>query len=104
MWSRTLKVKITYYDTDSLTVEEVLATAKQNYGEFVEVEVFPESNDPRDIIYFGLQQLITFEQLSLLFDNTPLYDTKLKDTKDKILSQLAETLDQVVKDNEVRVR
>jgi len=99
-----MKVRVTYYDSDSLTVEEVVATAKRNYGEFTEVEVFPESNDPLDIIYFGLHKLATYDQLSLLFDAGALYPEKLKDLRSELGSKITSILDQVLRDNETRVK
>lgn len=99
-----MKVRITYYDHDSLTKEEVIAAAKHNYGDGVDVEIFPESNDALDILYFGLQQAITFDQLAILFDDGALYSKKLEELKSKLLSKVEEELLQVIKDNEIKVR
>ncbi len=98
-----MKVRITYLDHDSLTLEEVISQAKANYGQYAEVEVFPSSNDPWDIIYFGLQKALTYEQLGILFDNPSLYPTKVEELKQQILERLNKELSSVIKDNEIRV-
>ena len=68
-----MKVNIEYYDNESLTVEEVVRQAVHNYGKNVKVEVMPYSTMAYDMIYFGLQQLITHQQLSLLFSKGDSY-------------------------------
>jgi hypothetical protein len=59
-------------------MEEVVKQAIHNYGKAVDVEITPESSLAYDHIYFGLQQLITHEQLSLLFDKDTAYQQDLK--------------------------
>lgn len=98
-----MKVRITYHDFTSLTKEEVIRAAKQNYGDGAEVEIFPPSNDPWDIVYFGLQQALTYDQLSILFDSGALYPEKLELLKAQVLNRLNSELNSVIKDNEVRV-
>ena len=97
-----MKVTIQYYDEESLTIEEVISRAKSNYGSFVEVDVQPSSNKPKDIIYFALQQMITHEQLSLLFDNKAVYPTKLAQLKAEVLADVMHELSSVIKDNEIK--
>lgn len=98
-----MKVTITYHDHDSLTVEEVVRQATQNYGKQVGVEITPESWIAYDAIYFGLQQLITHEQLSLLYDSGDSYQTDLKKLRSDVLYKLEEIIDQVIIDNESKV-
>jgi len=98
-----MKVTITYYDHASLTKEEVIRNAKELYGEYTEVTVAPETNEPIDMIYFAIQQLLTYEQLSLLFDNEHVYETKIAELKSRMLGTIAKELDSVIKDNKVRV-
>ena len=98
-----MKVRITYHDHTSLTKDEVIRQAKELFGEYTEVEVFPSSNDPWDIVYFGLQQAITYDQLGILFDSGGLYNDKLKELKETVLSRLVNELNTVIKDNETRV-
>ncbi len=97
-----MKVTIVYHDLDSLTVEEVVQRAKVNYGEFVDVEIQPESTDPLDTIYFAIQQLITHEQLSLLFDDKNLYPQRLLELKSKVSILMQRELSSVIKDNEIK--
>ena len=73
-----MKVTITYHDNQSFTVEEVVKLATDNYGKTAQVEVMPESTMAYDHIYFGLQQLITHEQLSLLFERDASYQQDIK--------------------------
>lgn len=98
-----MKVKITYYDNESFTVEEVVKQAVHNYGKMAQVEVMPESTMAYDYIYFGLQQLITHEQLSMLFDKDPTYQKDLKKLREQVLYKVTEIIDQVIIDNEAKV-
>lgn len=98
-----MKVEITYHDNDSLTVEEVVKQALHNYGKQVQVNIMPESTMAYDHIYFGLQQLITHEQLSMLFDKGSSYQKDIKKFREQILYKVTEIIDQVIVDNECKV-
>lgn len=98
-----MKVRITYHDHTSLTKDEVIRQAKELFGEYTEVEIFPSSNDPWDIVYFGLQQALTYDQLGLIFDSGGLYNQKIEELKINVLDRLKNELNTVIKDNEVRV-
>lgn len=98
-----MKVTISYHDNDSFTVEEVVKQAIHNYGKLATVEVMPDSTMAYDHIYFGLQQLITHEQLSILFDRGVTYQHDIKKLRQEILDKVVEIIDQVIVDNESRV-
>jgi len=98
-----MKVTITYHDNESFTVEEVVKQAVHNYGKAVNVEIMPESTMAYDHIYFGLQQLITHEQLSLLFEDGSTYQHDIKKLREEILYKITEIIDQVIIDNESKV-
>ena len=98
-----MKVTITYHDNDSFTVEEVVRQAVHNYGKAAHVEIMPESTMAYDHIYFGLQQLITHEQLSLLYDKDASYQQDLKKLREQVLYKVTEIIDQVIIDNESKV-
>lgn len=98
-----MKVQITYHDNESFTMEEVVKQAIHNYGKAVEIEITPESSLAYDHIYFGLQQLITHEQLSLLFDKDTAYQQDLKKLRESVLYKVTEIIDQVIIDNESKV-
>ena len=98
-----MKVTITYHDNESFTVEEVVKQAVHNYGKLAQVEIMPESTMAYDHIYFGLQQLITHEQLSLLFDKDTAYQQDLKKLRDNVIYKVTEIIDQVIIDNESKV-
>lgn len=98
-----MKATITYHDNESLTVEEVVAAAIKNYGNAVQVEITPESNLAYDYIYFGLQQLITHSQISLIFEKNVNYQAELKKLREGIVYKVTEIIDQVIIDNEVKV-
>jgi len=98
-----MKVTITYHDNESFTVEEVVKQAVHNYGKAVNVEIMPESTMAYDHIYFGLQQLITHEQLSILFEQGGTYQQDIKKLRDQILYKVTEIIDQVIIDNESKV-
>jgi hypothetical protein len=98
-----MKVTITYYDNDSLTIEEVVARAKHTYGDFVEVSVQPTSNKPSDMLYFALQQMLTHEQLSIFFDDKNQYPARLSNLRSETLAIVQQELSAVIKDNEIKV-
>lgn len=98
-----MKVTITYHDNESFTVEEVVKQAVHNYGRLAQVEIMPESTMAYDHIYFGLQQLITHEQLSMLFDKGSSYQQDIKRLRDQVLYKVTEIVDQVIVDNESKV-
>ena len=98
-----MKVTITYHDNDSFTMEEVVKQAIHNYGKAAQVEVMPESTMAYDYIYFGLQQLITHEQLSLLYDRGSAYQQDIKKLRDQVMYKITEIVDQVIIDNESKV-
>lgn len=98
-----MKVHITYHDNESLTVEEVVAAANNNYGNKVQVEIVPESNLAYDHIYFGLQQLVTQTQISLMYEKNSNYQVELQKLRERTLYKVTEIIDQVIIDNEVKV-
>jgi hypothetical protein len=98
-----MEVTIKYTDEHSLTVEEVVAQATHNYGKNVTVEIMPDSTKAYDLIYFGLQQIVTHRQLSMLFDDKIGYQPKLKSLRSEVLFKVQEILDQVLVDNESKV-
>ena len=98
-----MKVTITYHDNESFTMEEVVKQAVHNYGKAAQVEITPESTMAYDHIYFGLQQLITHEQLSLLYDSGVSYQQDIKKLREQIMYKVTEIVDQVLIDNESKV-
>ena len=98
-----MKISITYHDNESFTMEEVVKQAVHNYGKAAKVEVMPESTMAYDYIYFGLQQLITHEQLSLLYDSGATYQQDLKKLREQVMYKITEIVDQVIIDNEAKV-
>jgi len=98
-----MKVTLTYHDDTSLTVEEVVKQARHLHGPSVKTEVYADSLAPHDLLYFALQQIVTYRQLSLLYDNKYSYQTDIKVLRAEVLSKLEEILDSVIIDNESRV-
>ena len=98
-----MKVTITYHDNDSFTIEEVVKQAVHNDGKTAQIEIMPESTMAYDHIYFGLQQLITHEQLSLLYDKDTAYQQDIKKLRESVLYKITEIIDQVIIDNESKV-
>jgi len=98
-----MKVNIRYHDNESFTVEEIVKQAQDNYGKKVSVVVEPESSAPHDQIYFALQQIVTYRQLALLYDNKFSYKNDLKALRAEVLQDITEILDSVIVDNEAKV-
>jgi hypothetical protein len=98
-----MKVNVQYFDNTSLTVESIVKQAEHNYGKLAHVEVTPESMLAYDHIYFGLQQLLTHEQVSLLFEKNKDYHNEVTNLRNKVLAKVADIADQVIMDNEAKV-
>lgn len=98
-----MQVTVRYNDSESFTVEEVVKQAQHNYGKATVVQVFPDSANPHDLIYFGLQQIVTHQQLSLLYDDKFGYQTSIQKLRSETLYKIQEILDQVIIDNESKV-
>jgi hypothetical protein len=84
-------------------MEEVVKQAVHNYGKAAQVEVMPESTMAYDYLYFGLQQLLTHEQLSLLYDGGATYQQDIKKLREQVMYKITEIVDQVIIDNESKV-
>jgi hypothetical protein len=97
-----MKVILKYHDHESFTIDEIVRQAKHNYGN-VGVEVYPESNSADDILYFAIQQLISHEQISLLFDSKGSYHVDIKKLRSEILYKIEQVLNEVILDNETKV-
>jgi hypothetical protein len=63
----------------------------------------PESTIAYDLIYFGLQQLLTHEQLSLFYDSGGSYQQDIKKLRSDVIYKIEEIIDQVIIDNESKV-
>jgi len=98
-----MKVNIEYFDTESLTVEEVVKQAIHNYGKNVKVEVMPESTIAYDLIYFGLQQLITHRQISMIYEKGDSYNHDIQKLRSEVAFKIDEIISQVIIDNESKV-
>lgn len=99
-----MKVILKYYEDSALTEEEVIARAKESLGVSPSsIEIYPNSNDPLDHIYFGIQQLVTYRQLDMLFESGPLYGEKVSKLKAEIMQILESELIRVISDNEHKV-
>lgn len=96
-------VTITYHDDTSLTIEEIVKQATVNYGNMTTVEVTASSQLPHDQIYWAIQQIVTHEQISKIFDKSCNYNTEISKIKSKLLKDISEILDQVILDNEIKV-
>lgn len=98
-----MKVLLKYHDHESFTVDEIIRQAKHNYGSNVAIEVYPESNNAEDILYFAIQQIISHEQISLLFDSKSSYHVDIKKLRSEVLYRIEQVLNEVILDNETKV-
>lgn len=91
-------------NSNALTVEEAVNNAKGYLGKDLRsVKVIPDGNCYTDFLYFGIQQRITAEQLSLLFDAGPLYNDKLQELRKTVLDELEDLVNTVIQDVERKV-
>jgi hypothetical protein len=98
-----MQVTITYTDNKSFTKEEVVRNAMHLHGKTADVKVMPESSNAHDLIYFGIQQMLTHEQLSLIYDSNGTYQKDLQKLRAEVLYKLQEIVDTVIVDNEAKV-
>jgi hypothetical protein len=98
-----MQVTITYIDNKSFTKEEVVRNALHIHGKTADVKIMPESSNAHDLIYFGIQQMITHEQLSLIYDSNGTYQKDLQKLRAEVLYKLQEIVDTVIVDNETKV-
>ena len=98
-----MKITLTYFDEESFTKEEVVKQAIHNYGKGVDVHIMPDSTKPHDLIYFAIQQIITHQQLSMLYDDKLGYQASLQALRNETLYKITEIIDQVIIDNESKV-
>lgn len=99
-----MQVNIKYHDDSSFTVEEIAKQAVHNYGKNVEIEIMPDSTKAHDLIYFGLQQIITHQQLSMLYDDKLGYVLGIQKLRNETLLKLEEIVTQVIIDNETKIQ
>lgn len=99
-----MQVIIKYHDNDSFTAEEVVKLAHHNYGKSAKVEVLADSSAPHDLIYFALQQIVTYRQLSFLYDRKDTYPMDIAQLRAEVISDVVELLDSVIIDNETKVQ
>ena len=69
----------------------------------VDVHIMPDSTKPHDLIYFAIQQIITHQQLSMLYDDKLGYQASLQALRNETLYKITEIIDQVIIDNESKV-
>ena len=98
-----MKVTIEYFDNDSFTKEEIVRNATHHFGRGAQVTVMPDSSNAHDLIYFGIQQIITHEQLGLLFNNKDTYQADVQKLRKETIEKMVEILDTVIIENEAKV-
>lgn len=96
-----MQVTVKYRDDSAFVLAEVERNVKHHFGPFAEIHVESDSNKPEDILYFGIQQLITGEHLSLIFDSD-MYAKDLIKFKQTTMEQISSILNQVIEDNELK--
>ena len=98
-----MEVTLVYHDDTSFTKEEVVKQAEHNYGRNVTVKIMPDSTKAHDLIYFGIQSIITHDQLGFLFNDKLGYQKSIQNLRNDTLYKIEEILSQVIIDNEARV-
>ena len=99
-----MKLIAKFHDVDSFTATEAIRRAKDLLGDYTDIRAYPSTNDPWDIVYYALQQIVTGKQLNMLFDEGALYPIKLKEFRSEILGRLMDELDEVIQDNEHKAK
>lgn len=97
-----MKIVAKFHDVESFTADEAIRRAQDVLGEYSDIKAYPSTTDYWDTIYFAIQQIITDEQLNLLFDESVLYPQKIKELRSRMLGRLTQELDEVISDNEYK--
>lgn len=97
-----MKLRVTFDDDSSMSLEEAVERAKHTLGENSYVEVLPKNNTPESFIYYGLQGLITLDQVNEYFDGA--YNERLPMLRAKTLKTASSILDKVIIDNEEKLK
>jgi hypothetical protein len=98
-----MKVIVEYEDMDSLVPDEVVSHNIDYFGPGTTVKVAPTYDTANAYIYFGIQGLVTQEQVELFHDAGSLYKAKLAVLRDDILEKLEIELNRVIIDNEAKL-
>ena len=80
--------------------EEVIALVRSVFGNSAHVEIGPTSNSAEDCIDFGIEKLITTDQLTAYFNGAARYEVDLPKVKGRVLKHLESRLDRVIEENE----
>jgi hypothetical protein len=97
-----MKVQIQLTDLDSFTREEAIEKFKSTLGKSVDISVYPETDDVRDILRFALQQMVGYDQLCLLNDSPYEYKQKIEVLHKEIMSQISKELSSIIVANEIK--
>ena len=98
-----MQITIKYQDDTSLTKEEILRQSYHNYGKNAEVQIMPDSDKPHDLIYHAVQAIITYDQLTMFYDDKLQYQKNIQKLRGEILYKIEEIIDQVIIDNEEKI-
>ena len=99
-----MKINVTYTDNTSFTKKEIEKNLQFLLGENITIEVAPNGNDPKDHIYFGLEQIISEIQIVEYFDSEKrVYEEHMATMKEEILSIVANVIDDIIKRNEDKI-
>ena len=78
-----MKIIVEYEDMDSLVPDEVVSQNLDYFGPGTTVKVTPTYDTANAYIYFGIQGLITQEQVELYHDAGAMYKSKLAVLREK---------------------
>jgi len=98
-----MKVILEYNDMDSLVPDEIISQNLDYFGPGTTVKVAPTYETANAYIYFGIQGLMTQEQIELYHDAGALYKAKLALLREDILGKLEIELNRVIIDNEAKL-
>ena len=99
-----MKINIQYIDNNSFSSDEIIKNTKDLLGKDVKIDITSDNNSPESNIYFGIQNLVTNEQLCLFYDMGEfVYNDEISNIKNNTLKKLEQILDKVIKDNEQKI-
>ena len=95
------KVKIQYVDQSSLSKQEIISQNKTVFGDTCSVTVLPDSDKPRDLIKFAIEELITTKQITSFYDLSDReYSAVLQVLEVEVFNLAGTIVQEVIKENE----
>jgi len=94
-----MKVRVTYEDSESYTIEEAVSKAQTVFGGQAKVEVLPLDPSLESFLHYTVQALVTPGQLEEFFDG----ENNLTTVRQAALKKVESMINRVIIENEEKL-